>query len=169
MVRLTKNGKSDHRAGIHLITLIYFCKHRKAKCKFGRRLEGKVRKKRQKVERSSNIYANVRHVVIENSILHSSTVAFKTHLTAAGDAFFRENEDIACLLKRAHARAARWRHLNWWHKPQLWCTKIITLHAQIFPQVWVLVPQQCRDSAELTNQTRKNALASSVSPHFTGN
>lgn len=91
-----------------MITLIHFCKHAKAKCKFGRRSEGKVDKKRQKVERSSNIYANVRHVVvIENSILHSSTVAFKTHLSAAGDAFFRGNEDIACLLKRAHARAAR--------------------------------------------------------------
>lgn len=70
-------------------------------------LEGEVDKTRQKVERSSNIYANVRHVVArENSILHSSTVAFKPHLRAAGDAFFRDNQDIACLLKRAHARAA---------------------------------------------------------------
>lgn len=153
MVQLTKNGKSDHRAGIHLITLIHFCKNGKAKRKFGRRSEGKVDKTRPKVERSSNIYANVRHVVVrENSILHSNTVAFKPHLSAAGDAFFREEEDIACLLKRAHARAACWRHLNWWHKPQLWCTKIITLHAQIFPQVWVLVPQQRRDSVELTNK-----------------
>lgn len=92
MVHLTKNGKSDHRAGIYLVTLIYFYKNGKAKCKFDFSLKGKVDKKRQKVERSSNIYANLRHVVvIENSILHSSTVAFKTHLTAAGDAFFREN------------------------------------------------------------------------------
>lgn len=75
-----------------MITLIYFYKNGKAKCKFGRRLEGKVDKTRQKVERSSNIYANVRHVVVvENSILHSSPVAFKPHLSAAGDAFFREN------------------------------------------------------------------------------
>lgn len=84
MVHLTKNGKSDHRAVIHLITLIYFCKHWKAKCKFGRHLEGKVDKTRQKVERGSNKYANVRHiVVIENRILHSGAVPFKTSLLQA--------------------------------------------------------------------------------------